>query len=97
MFAATMPQNGPVDSRGLNYSFVHKSANFNVTDQYTGSQGLNVHIDMPWINRQLSENKSPLVFTFGHSPAYRTSTSEENEFQLAALRSDRNAFWDLLV
>jgi predicted phosphodiesterase len=97
MFARKMPQNGPADSRGLNYSFVYKSANFIVTDQYTGSQGLDVQINLPWIASQLAQNRSPLVFTFGHSPAYRTSTSEEYEFQLAAVQPERDQFWELLV
>ena len=97
MFAQNMPQNGPADSKGLNYSFVHKSANFIVTDQYIGSQGLDVHINLPWIAGQLEQNRSPLVFVSGHSPAYRTSTSEEYEFQLAAIQPDRDQFWDLLV
>ena len=56
-----------------------------------------VHINIPWITGQLEQNQSPLIFTFGHSPAYRTSTSEEYEFQLAAIQPERDQFWDLLV
>jgi len=95
-FASKMPQNGPDDSKGLNYSFTHKSANFIVTDQYTGSQGRSVRINMPWITQQLEAGKSPVTFVLGHSPAFTTSVSEEYEFQLAAI-ADRDPFWQALA
>lgn len=96
IFASKMPQNGPDDSKGLNYSFTHKSVNFIVTDQYTGSQGRNVRINMPWIEQQLKAGSSPITFVLGHSPAFKTSVSEEYEYQLAAI-ADRDPFWQSLV
>ncbi|MBI4804824.1 MAG: metallophosphoesterase [Desulfovibrio sp.] len=96
LFAARMPQNGPEDSKGLNYSFTHKSANFIVTDQYTGSQGRSVRINLPWIKGQLESGQSPVTFVLGHSPAFTTSVSEEYEFQLAAV-ADRDPFWQALT
>ncbi len=98
IFASTMPQNGPDDAKGLTYSFPYRSAFFVVTDQYVGSTGTDVTINLPWITRQLKENTRPFVFVFGHSPAFHvTQSSDESEFQLFNVPAVRDQFWRLMV
>jgi hypothetical protein len=93
-----MPQNGPGDAKGLSYSFAYRSAFFPITDQYAGSRGTDVTINLPWISGQLQENRRPFVFTFGHSPAFHvTKSSDETEFQLFNVPEVRDRFWQLHV
>jgi predicted phosphodiesterase len=97
-FAVNMPQNGPDSAKGLDYGVVHKSVNCIVTDQYVGSRGTEVNIDIPWIRRQLEQNTSPIVFTFGHSPAFRvTKNGGETEYQLGNNLPQATAFWRLNI
>jgi hypothetical protein len=97
-FAVNMPQNGPDSAKGLDYGFVHKSVTCIVTDQYAGSRGTAVNLDIPWLRRQLEQKASPIIFTFGHSPAFRvTQNGGETEYQLGNNLPQRAAFWTLNV
>lgn len=82
-----IPKNGPVEEKGLTYSFVHKNAFIIGLDQFTGGGH---RVNQMWLNRQLAENGSIHVFVFGHEPAFDTSHRDN----LAFYPKRRDAFWN---
>jgi hypothetical protein len=62
-----LPDNGPEDEKYATYSFSHNGAFFVGLDQW-GSHPYRVN--QTWLDAQFAANTSPLVFVFGHTPAY---------------------------
>jgi hypothetical protein len=82
-----IPRNGPVDEKGLTYSFAHRNAFIVGLDQFTGSQH---KVNQGWLDRQLAENRNPHVFVYGHEPAFETGHKDN----LAFYPKDRDLFWN---
>jgi hypothetical protein len=82
-----IPKNGPVDEKGLTYSFVHKNVFVVGLDQYTGGQH---KINQKWLDMQLAGNKAPHIFIYGHEPAFET----DHKDNLAFYPGDRDLFWN---
>ena len=68
--ARSMPQNGPPTERGLTYSFEHNNSKMIVLDEFTGSENSNITLNLNWLKTELNNNRKPVVFVFGHSPAF---------------------------
>jgi hypothetical protein len=82
-----IPKNGPEGEEGLTYSFVRKNAFIVGLDQY-GSHPHKVNQD--WLNWELTVNRKPHVFIYGHEPAFEVRHRD----CLAFYPKDRDAFWD---
>jgi predicted phosphodiesterase len=82
-----IPKNGPVEEKGLTYSFVHKNTFIIGLDQFTGGGH---RVNQMWLNRQLAENGSIHVFVFGHEPAFDANHRDN----LAFYPKRRDVFWN---
>ncbi len=87
MIESYTPMNGPEKEKGLTYSFVYKNAFFIGLDQYTDAQH---KINQKWFERQLSENRQPHLFVFGHEPAFEIIHKDNLSFY----PEKRDLFWD---
>ena len=83
-----LPSNGPVNEKGLTYSFNHKNAFFVGLDTYVDP----FKIDQSWFNAQLVSSSQPHIFVYGHAPAFIVDHTDT----LAYYPDDRDAFWDSL-
>lgn len=84
------PDNGPEDEKYLTYSFTHKNAFFLGLDEYADHQ---IHrVNQKWVNSQLANNSQPLIFVFGHEPAFK----REHDDCLATYPGERDEFWNSL-
>jgi hypothetical protein len=83
-----IPANGPVDEKGLTYSFVYKNAFFIGMDQSVNPYRVN----QPWLNAQLAQNTQAHTFVYGHTPAFRVGHTDS----LAYYPNDRDLFWNSL-
>ncbi len=84
---AYIPKNGPVEEKGLTFSFSHKNAFIVGLDQFTVGQH---RVNQGWLDLQLGGNKNIHVFIFGHEPAFETNHKDN----LAFYPRDRDLFWD---
>lgn len=84
-----IPKNGPNNEEGLTYSFSHKNAFIICLDQYSGGQH---KLNRAWLERQLSMNRNPHIFIFGHEPAFEASHKDN----LAFYPKERDIFWDVI-
>lgn len=96
-FANQMPQNGPVDAKGLSYSFVHKNIKFIMVDQYVNATNKEPTLPMDWLKAELESNKADHLFVLGHSPAYALTNEKKHHFNLYDQRALRDDFWQLLI
>ena len=83
-----IPANGPAGEAGLTYSFVYKNAFFVGLDQYVNP----LRVNQAWLNTQLTQNKQPHTFVYGHTPAFRVGHTDS----LAYYPEDRDLFWNSL-
>ncbi len=96
--AAGLPANGPAGEEKLSYSFSHKGAKFVATDDYIAHNGKIVTVNQSWVDGQLTQDKQPFIFVFGHSPAYLVDNdTEELPFSLPVHPAERDAFWTSMV
>jgi len=72
VFGSNVPANGPTNEVGLTYSFAHSNALIIGLDQYKNPHRIN----QPWLNAQLSSNRFPHVFVFGHEPAVQAQSPD---------------------
>jgi hypothetical protein len=86
---AHVPGNGPAGEVGLTYSFTHKNAFVVGLDQFDDHQH---EVNLLWLKVQLSANRKPHVFVFGHEPAFRLRHRD----CLAFYPEKRDAFWDAI-
>ncbi len=88
VFGPSLPTNGPAGEVGFTYSFVHHNALFIGLDEYVTPHRVN----QPWLFQQLSANRLPHVFVFGHEPAFKAFHSD----CLDDYPTNRDAFWTSL-
>ncbi|HOO73317.1 MAG TPA: metallophosphoesterase [Spirochaetota bacterium] len=81
------PLNGPENEKGLTYTVVHKNACIIGLDQYSGGQH---RVDQKWLDGELSRNRQPHLFLFGHEPAFET----DHKDNLSFYPEKRDLFWD---
>lgn len=84
LFGASLPANGPAEEAGLTYAFTHGNALVIGLDQYRSPHRVNQH----WLDAQLSSNRLPHVFIFGHETAVQVSSPD----CLSAAAPERDAF-----
>ena len=93
-----MPTNGPSGEEKLTYSFTHKGAKFIANDEYIAHDGIKETVNQSWVDEQLIQDTQPLMFVFGHSPAYLVGNdTEDNPYSLAIHPLQRDIFWKSLV
>jgi hypothetical protein len=83
------------DSDGRSYAFRYRGALFLALDEY-GDKGVRTHtVNQAFVDGQLADRDAgatPLVFAFGHEPAFRAGRDEGLEQR----PQERNAFWQSL-
>jgi len=98
---------GPNNSEETTYAFEFQNVHFVVLNQYyngktdTGSDGDIVDELYEWLYNDLANNQKPIIFVFGHEPAFPQPDSENGRLRHAydSLNSHpntRDRFWDLL-
>lgn len=98
---------GPAGAEQTCYSFDYGSAHFVVLNQYydgfsdAGSDGDVVAGLYDWLAADLAANAQPLIFVFGHEPAYPQPDEDNGRARhmtdsLNAHEANRDAFWALL-
>ena len=96
--ASGMPMNGPPGEEKLTYSFTHNGAKFIATDDYIAHNGLKETVNQSWVNGQLTQDKRPFMFVFGHSPAYLVDMDAEDLlYSLPVHPAERDTFWNSMV
>ncbi len=80
-----LPDNGPKDEQNVTYSFTHKNVLIIGLDQYIKERRVN----QSWLNGQLSANRNPHIFVFGHEPAFKA----DHEDCLDNYPDARDRFW----
>jgi len=80
------------DSDGRSYAFRHRGALFLALDDYADDNVQNHAVNQAFVDAQLADRDAettPLVFAFGHEPAFRAGRDEG----LEQYPAERNAFW----
>jgi hypothetical protein len=85
-----LPGNGPNGEETITFSFTYKNVFIVGLDQF-GSHTR--RINQPWLDTQLSSNKQPHVFVFGHEPAFKVYHSD----CLDDYPTERNTFWNSIA
>ena len=83
-----LPDNGPAREKYMTYAVRHKNALFVALDEFVNPHRVN----QAWLDRQLARNSAPLVFAFGHEPAFHAFHYD----CLDDFPADRDRFWDSL-
>ena len=96
--ASGMPVNGPPGEEKLTYSFMHNGAKFIATDDYIAHNGIKETVNQSWVNGQLTQDKRPFMFVFGHSPVYHVEHDEGDLiYSLEVHPKEAAAFWESMV
>lgn len=101
-------QTGPPGTEETTYSFNYENAHFVILNQYydgTSDTATDGDITDPlynWLEKDLKENTKPVVFVFGHEPAYPQPDKENGRkrHELDSLNKypeNRDRFWELLA
>jgi autotransporter-associated beta strand protein len=86
-----IPQNGPVDEKGMTFSFPNQNVFFVGVDQFMPD---NVYrLNLEWLDQQLAANILPHVFVYGHLPAVAV---DDDLSSMAYYPLNRDAFWESL-
>lgn len=83
---ADLPGNGPAGEEHMTYSVTHKNALIVALDEFVTPYRIN----QAWLDDQLAGNAQPLVFVFGHMPAFKAYHYD----CLDDYPDERDAFWD---
>lgn len=81
-----LPDNGPAGEKHMTYSVVHKNSLIVALDEYVNPHRVN----QAWLDTQLKRNAEPLVFIFGHEPAFHMFHPD----CLDDYPADRDRFWN---
>ncbi len=98
---STIKNPGPPGGAETTYSFDYGNAHFVVLNEYyngtadIGTDGDIVPALLKWIEADLAANAKPMVFVFGHEPAFAQFRHVGDSLDGHA--ANRDAFWDLLV
>ena len=96
--ASGMPVNGPPGEEKLTYSFTHHDAKIIAIDDYSLHDGLKETANQTWLDEQLTQDRKPFLFVFGHSPAYLADNDKEDMLWGIAIHpAERDQFWTSLV
>ncbi len=89
-----MPRNGPVQFKGLAYSFDYHNAHFIAldTDGYKNFHRIDTE-QLDWLKEDLENNKNKPIFVFGHEPAYPVYSHIKGS--LDRYSSKRDELWDI--
>ncbi len=98
---------GPTNCETTTYSFEYENAHFVVLNEYydgssdIGTDGDIVDALYNWIVDDLNKNTKPIVFVFGHEPAYPQPDTAWGDCRhygdsLDKYPSNRDRFWNLL-
>ncbi len=98
---------GPTGDEKTSYSFDRSNAHFVVLNEYfdgTSSTGIDGDVSdslYDWLSNDLATNQKPLVFVFGHEPAYPQPDEESGRERhmadsLNKYPTHRDRFWALL-
>ncbi len=81
-FGAMMPKNGPLNEKGLTYSFSHKGSRFIALDAYKSKKMKIVrgYVDQEWLDSTLASDRRPFTFAFSHTPAFRAGSNHDSPF-----------------
>ena len=63
-----LPDNGPAGEKHMTYSVIHKNALIVALDEYSVERH---QVNQSWLDGQFAANRQPLVFVFGHTPAFQ--------------------------
>ena len=80
------------ESDGRSYAFRYRGALFLSLDEYADRSAANHAVNQAFVDEQLAGRDpaaTPLVFAFGHEPAFRAGRDEG----LEQYPAERNAFW----
>ncbi|MCK5851248.1 MAG: metallophosphoesterase, partial [Kiritimatiellae bacterium] len=90
-------QDGPETTKETNYTFDHGNAHFVIMNQYwNGSSDIGTDGDvvpdlLTWLSEDLAQNTKPIVFVFGHEPAFPFNRHIGDS--LDKYPTNRDAFW----
>lgn len=84
-----LPANGPEGEFGVTYSFEYRNVFVVGLDQYARLHRVN----LDWLGEQLAANRQPVVFAFGHEPAFKVSHPDV----LDDSQDARDVFWKILA
>jgi len=93
-------EDGPATTLETNYTWAHENAYFIQLNQYwdgsddTGARGDVVPALRTWLAAKLEANIQPVVFVFGHEPAF--PENRHGDDSLNAEPYNRDPFWQLL-
>ncbi len=89
--AFALPGNGPACERNRTYTFAYENARFFALDCYAPPLS-QYRVNVSWLARGLWRNDRPLVFAFGHIPAFPVLHPDSLALRFFA----REAFWNVL-
>lgn len=83
-----LPDNGPEGEKQMTYAVQHKNALFIALDEFVNRHRVN----QAWLDKQLAKSTVPLVFAYGHEPAFHAFHYD----CLDDFPAERDRFWDSL-
>lgn len=86
-----LPQNGPATEKNLSYYYEKGPVLAIGLDEYAAGKE---EINQAWLNEVLASHKKPLIFAYGHEPAFMDGAHKDT---LDAHPDNRDALWDSLV
>jgi predicted phosphodiesterase len=98
---STIKNPGPTGGEETTYSFDYGNAHFVILNEYyngkadTGTDGDIVPALLKWLEADLAANARPMVFVFGHEPAF--VETRHVGASLDGHAANRDAFWKVLV
>jgi hypothetical protein len=89
-----LPDNGPNNSKKMNYSFDFGACHFIILNTSNPNIFYRHTVDTEWLENDLQANIQPVVFVFGHEPAYPAKRHIGKS--LDARPTKRDVFWQIL-
>jgi predicted phosphodiesterase len=90
-----LPDNGPKDAKKIVYSFDMGSCHFVVLNTSTPNIIKKHTVDTDWLAQDLKNNTQPIIFVFGHEPAFPTGRHVGTSLDVRAEKRDE--FWKILA
>ena len=87
VFAAVVPDNGPVGEEQTTYALAYNDALVLVLNEFSSSN--NCRVNQPWVDAVLATNTRPHVFAGGHLPAFKLLHGD----CLGSYPTNRDIFW----
>jgi 3',5'-cyclic AMP phosphodiesterase CpdA len=90
-----LPDNGPDNGKKMTYSFNMGSCHFVLLNTSTPTLFRKHSVDVDWLEEDLNANTQPIIFVFGHEPAYPAQRHIGKSLDDRPTRRDK--FWQTLV